>query len=173
MKPSASAKLELDTLHEELCREFDRLNAVHFAGGLSRPEITVSTRKSYGGYYQPRLHRIVVSWQGHLDHGLEETLNTFRHEVAHIVHPHHRTEFWTLANTLGVTRRYASTPLAARPPRQPKYIYACAACGKRILRHRRLKLSSCAACDPKFNPKFVLRLIPTETPGRESCAPAK
>ena len=87
MKLSASVKLGLKTLQEELCYEFDRLNVVHFAGLLTRPEIIISTRKSFGGYYQPRLHRIVVSWQGHLDHGLEETLNTFRHELSKVRPP--------------------------------------------------------------------------------------
>ena len=173
MKPLASNHFEQDLLKETLCREFDRLNLAHFQGRLTLPEIVISTRKMYGGYYQPRLHRLVVSWQGHREHGIDETLNTFRHEVAHIVHPHHRAEFWALAYVLGVKRRYAATPLAARSPRLPNYRYVCPACAKQIFRHRRLKLSSCASCDPRFNPKFVLRLIPMETPVPESCAPEK
>ena len=173
MKPSVSTHSEQDALREVLLLEFVRLNAAHFQGGLKMPVIVVSMRKTYGGYYQPRLHRIVVSWQAHREHGLEETLNTFRHEVAHIVHPHHRADFWALAYALGVTRRYASTPLVKLPVRLPKYHYVCPACSKQILRHRRLKLSSCASCDPRFNPKFVLQLIPRETPGPESCAQGK
>ena len=173
MKPLALNHSEQDALRENLCHEFARLNAAHFQGKLKMPVIVISTRKTYGGYYQPRLHRIVVSWQAHCEHGIEETLNTFRHEVAHIVHPHHRADFWALAYALGVTHRYASTPLIARPSRPPQYYYVCPACNKQILRHRQLKLSSCASCDPRFNPKFVLRLIPRETTEPESCAPGK
>lgn len=173
MKPSVLNHSEQEALREVLSLEFARLNAEYFKGRLKMPTIVVSTRKTYGGYYQPRLHRIVVSWQAHREYGIAETLNTFRHEVAHIVHPHHRADFWALAYALGVTRRYASTPLVARPPRLPKHLYVCPACGKQILRHRQLKLSSCASCDPRFNPKFVLRLIPREKPGPESCAPGK
>jgi predicted SprT family Zn-dependent metalloprotease len=173
MKPSVLNPSEQEALREVLSQEFARLNAEYFQGGLKMPVIVVSSRKTYGGYYQPRLHRIVVSWQAHREHGIVETLNTFRHEVAHIVHPHHRADFWALAHVLGVTRRYAMTPLVTRPPRLPKYLYVCPACSKQILRYRRLKLSSCASCDPRFNLKFVLRLIPREMPEPESCAPGK
>lgn len=164
MKPSAlnlsdQNAYNQNALRDELCREFDRLNEAYFQGRLTVPEIVVSSRKTYGGYYQPKLHRIVVSWQAHREHGMAETLNTFRHEVAHIVHPHHRREFWVLAHSLGVTRRYASSPLVTR---QPKYTYACPACGKQIVRRRRLRLSSCASCDPRFNPRYALRLVTHE-----------
>jgi len=147
---------EQTALQQTLCAEFDRLNAAHFGGRLTTPEIVVSTRKTYGGYYQPRTHRIVVSWQAFREHGLGESLNTFRHEVAHIVHPHHRAGFWALAHALGATQRYASAPLA-RPA--PRYVYACPACGRRLECRRRLRASSCGACDPRYNPHFLLRLV--------------
>ena len=156
MKPSESNRSEQIALREELRREFACLNDAHFGGRLTVPEIVVSTRKTFGGYYQPKSHRIVVSWQAYREHGMAETLNTFRHEVAHIVHPHHRPEFWSLASALGVTRRYASAPLVIRPP---KYLYVCPACGKQIARKRRLKLASCAVCDPRFNPRYKLQLV--------------
>jgi len=163
MKPSDSNLLDQSALWEELRREFDRLNEAHFQGRLTVPEIVVSTRKTYGGYYQPKRHRIVVSWQAYREHGIAETLNTLRHEVAHIVHPNQRPAFWALASILGVTRRYASSPLVPRPS---KYIYACPACGKQIRRKRRLKLASCAACDSRYNPRYALRLVASEvSPG--------
>ena len=165
MKPLGLTPDKQTRLLGELRREFERLNQAHFEGRLAEPEIVLSTRKTFGGYYQPRNHRIVVSWQAYCEHGLAETLNTFRHEVAHIIHPHHRTEFWALAYTLGVTRRYASPPLVTRPP---KYVYACPACGRQIRRKRRLKLSSCAACDSVFNPKYALRLVSADVSGPAS-----
>jgi len=145
-----------------LHQEFARLNSAHFAGRLKTPEIVISTRKTYGGYYQPRRHKIVVSWQAFCEHGLPETLNTFRHEVAHIVHPNHSAAFWAVAQALGANQRYASAPL--RVPRR-RYVYACPACGRRIERRRRMRPSSCASCDRTYNPRFLLVLVSeTATP---------
>ncbi len=148
---------EQSALHTLLCAEFDRLNTAHFGGGLTPPEIVVSPRKTYGGYYQPGKHRIVISWQAHAEYGLPETLNTFRHEVAHILHRNHGPQFWALAHILGVTQKYASHPQI----RSGKvYIYACPGCGKRTERRRRIRVAaSCAACDRRYNPRFVLRLV--------------
>ena len=160
MKPLASTS-ELSALEDTLRTEWDRLNQAHFGGRLMMPEIVVSTRKTYGGYYQPSRHRIVVSWQAYREHGLDETLNTFRHEVAHVVHPNHSAAFWTLARALGVTQRYASPPVLRRSRR---YIYACPACERRIERRRRLRDASCASCDARYNPRFALKLIATEAP---------
>lgn len=139
-----------------LAEEFVWLNAVHFAGRLAVPEIVVSRRKTYGGYYQPARNRIVISYQAYCEHGLPETLNTFRHEVAHMVHPNHSRAFWALACALGATQRHASAPLAAKPGR---FVYACPACGRRLVRQRRLRrASSCALCDTRYNPQYQLRL---------------
>ena len=81
-----------------------------------------------------------------------ETLNTFRHEVAHVVHPNHSAAFWSLAHALGVTQRYASPPVVRRSRR---YIYACPTCKRRIERRRRLRDASCAACDSRYNPRYA------------------
>lgn len=160
MKPSdltpENLNAEQIALWELLKTEFKRLNETHFAGQLKVPEIVVSTRKTYGGYYQPSRHRIVISWQAYREHGLEEALNTFRHEVAHILHPNHSIDFWALAHALGVTQKYASTP-KVRVPR--RYIYACPVCERRVERSRRIKTASCAVCDKRYNPRFALRLV--------------
>ncbi len=137
--------------------EFDHLNSVHFSGRLARPKIEFSVRKSFGGYYQKRAHRIVLSWQAFEEHGLDETLNTFRHEVAHIVHLHHRREFWELAFRLGVTQKYAKNPL--KPRFRRVLIYECPSCRNQVRRLRQIRNHSCARCDKKFNPAFKLRLV--------------
>lgn len=155
MKPSVLTS-EQRVLWNLLCEEFERLNADHFEGRLTMPEIVLSNRKTFGGYYQPSRHRIVLSWQAYREHGLPETLNTFRHEVAHIVHPNHSAAFWKVANALGATQRYASAPLHT-PIR--RYVYECPGCGRRIERRRRLRAASCAACDRAYNPHFVLQLV--------------
>lgn len=123
------------------------------------PEIVISTRKTFGGYYQPKGHRIVISWQAYREHGPEETLNTFRHEVAHVVHPNHSANFWKLAYGLGVTRRFAAAPLVCR---RRKYVYACPACNRKFERKRKLRTASCGSCDKRYNPRFALNLVSSD-----------
>ncbi len=156
MTPEQKLTPEQTAVWNLLREEFDRLNTAHFEGKLSMPEIVLSSRKTFGGYYQPARHRIVLSWQAYSEHGLPETLNTFRHEVAHIVHPNHSAAFWRVALSLGATQRYARPPLQVSSPR---YIYACRACGRRIERRRRLRAASCASCDRAYNPRYALQLV--------------
>ena len=146
-----------------LNNEFDRLNYELFDGTLRRPIIEFSARKTFGGYYQKLSHRIVLSWQAYVEHGLDETMNTFRHEVAHIIHQHHRREFWVLAAHLGVTKKYASAPVAPIRRKSRWYTYECPACNGLLHRKRRInKNASCAKCDSKYNPLYLLRLIKAE-----------
>ena len=140
--------------------EFHRLNAAHFGGApLALSEIILSTRKQYGGYYRPAQSRIVLSWQAYKDHGWDETVMTFRHEVAHIVHPNHSRAFWELAARLGCTRRHALPP-KERAHAYTRYTYECPACKARVFRRKRLVKASCGRCDRTFNPLFQLRLVP-------------
>jgi predicted SprT family Zn-dependent metalloprotease len=160
--PPASG-LTADEVHRDLVAEFHRLNAVYFDNGLKMPAIILSRRKSFGGYYQPARHRIVLSWQAYEEFGWYETLNTFRHEVAHIVHFNHSRAFWELAYKLGATKRYASRPL--KQPRTPhRYVYECAACHRRVYRNRRLRKASCGSCDKVYNPLYALRLVKDPAP---------
>ena len=154
-----------DTL-ARLREEFDRLNAEHFGGKLTLPIIEFSLRKSFGGYYQKREHRIVLSWQANQEYGWDETVNTFRHEIAHIVHLHHRREFWELAHRLGVTRKYARHPLY--PKANKRLVYECPGCRRLIYRQRRLVNSSCARCDKRYNPDFRFQLVGEEAPAPQA-----
>jgi predicted SprT family Zn-dependent metalloprotease len=143
--------------------EFDQLNTTHFGSRLKTPTMEFSTRKSYGGYYQKNRHRIVLSWQAYQEHGIDETLNTFRHEIAHIVHQNHRREFWELAVQLGVTHKYAAAPIAAVRRRSRWYTYECPSCQGAVQRRRRiLSNSSCSKCDNKYNPAYRLTLVKSE-----------
>jgi hypothetical protein len=151
-----------EEVHAALLAEFDRLNGAHFDGRLILDELVVSTRKQYGGYCQPARRRIVVSWRAFQEHGWAETLLTFRHEVAHLVHPNHSGEFWALAEQLGCPpdRRHALPP-KNRPAGWFRHVYACAACGSRYHRRRKLGQASCPRCDRRYNPDYALILVET------------
>jgi ribosomal protein L37AE/L43A len=158
----AATKSAEETLRAEamalLWEEFHRLNALHFGGVLTLREIRLSTRKQYGGYYQKANSLIVLSWPAHVSHGWDETLNTFRHEVAHIVYQDHSPAFWAIALQLGCTRRHALPPVE-RQQAYCKYVYECPGCKTRVFRRKRLNGSSCGKCDRKFNPAFKLKLV--------------
>ena len=71
-----------EEVHRDLVAEFHQLNETFFDNGLKMPAIILSRRKSFGGYYQPARHRIVLSWQAYEEYGWDETLNTFRHSLS-------------------------------------------------------------------------------------------
>lgn len=162
-KASEKARAEVAL---RLWEEFHRLNEAHFDGKLTLAEIRLSTRKQYGGYYMKAKSLIVLSWQAHVDHGWDETLNTFRHEVAHIVHQDHSSAFWAVAKRLGCIKRYAAAPVT-REHAYCRYVYECPVCKAQVFRRKRLSRSSCGRCDRAFNPAFQLRLVSsTATRGR-------
>ena len=153
-----------------LWAEFRRLNTLHFGGTLRLDEIRLSARKQYGGYCAPAKHLIVLSLPALRDHGFEETLDTFRHEVAHLVHPNHSAAFWDLARKLGSVNRYAKTPKTPNP-NAARYVYECPVCAARVPRARAIRRSSCAKCDKSFNPRFLLKLV--ESPASRAAAEEK
>lgn len=143
-----------------LLREFHLLNHVHFDGALVLEELVLSNRKQYGGYCQPARRRIVLSWRAYLDHGWDELLLTFRHEVAHLVHPNHSRDFWELARRLGCPpeRRHALAP-KSRPAGWFRYVYECPTCAAQVHRRKRIQRASCGRCDRRWNPDHQLRLV--------------
>jgi predicted SprT family Zn-dependent metalloprotease len=158
---SRQEEAERNAVLARLWAEFRSLNERFFGGDLPLAEIRLSLRKQYGGYYAPARSRIVLSWQAYREHGWEETLHTFRHEVAHIAHPDHSPAFWALAERLGCTRRHALPPLAPGPAAYRRYLYECPVCRARVSRRKRLtRPSSCGRCDKRYNPAFTLRRIP-------------
>lgn len=139
--------------------EFDGLNREHFGGALAPPEVVLSTRKQYGGYYHKGKNRIVISWRAYKEHGWDEIVHTLRHEVAHIVHFDHSRAFWELAARLGAPRRHA-LPALNRSPTYTRFVYECPACQGRVFRRCRIAgRASCGRCAKGFDPRFLLRLV--------------
>jgi predicted SprT family Zn-dependent metalloprotease len=161
-----------------LWEEFHHLNTTFFDGTLVLNEIRLSTRKQYGGYYRriinkttPSLSRnmIVLSWPAYQQHGWEETVNTLRHEIAHIVHMDHSKAFWELAERLGCTKRHALPP-KERNPAYYHFVYECPKCKTQMFRRKRLVRASCGLCDKAFNPENLLHLVASTTSRQKSAA---
>lgn len=82
----------------------------------------------------------------------------------HAKHGHDRIAR-RVAALVGVTLeevRGCLLPIERRPVR---YLYACPACGWRVPRRVR-GTWSCGRCSPRFNPRFVLRLVAETAPER-------
>ena len=155
-----SSVSEVQIVENRLWEEFALLNTTHFDNKLELKALTLSTRKQYGGYCVPSQKRIVLSWKAYQDHGWDETLITFRHEVAHLVHPNHSKEFWALAEKLGCPPdRKRALPPKERPAAYTRYIYECPVCQTKIYRRKRIARASCGKCDRKFNPHYLLRPV--------------
>ncbi len=149
-------------LEAALWIEFARLNAAFFEDALQLDCLIASTRKRYGGYCVPSKRKIVVSWHAFLDHGWDELLITFRHEVAHLVHPNHTRAFWELAERIGCPPdRRKALPPKHRDAGWWRFLYECPGCGQRVPRRTRLQGASCGRCDKRYNPNYRLKLIDT------------
>lgn len=65
-----------------------------------------------------------------------------------------------VASLTGATLEEIRTALLPVKHRAPKYLYACPGCGRRVPRRKR-GTWSCAHCAPRFDKRFVLRLVET------------
>ncbi|MCK4573243.1 MAG: SprT-like domain-containing protein [candidate division Zixibacteria bacterium] len=141
---------------EELHRLFDRFNWIHFDGRLPRVGIEYSTRMTAAGSYTPQRRLIKI---GRKYHELfpEEIKDTLKHEMIHIVHFRHNSQFKAEAERIGASMRAKSHPQLKRPPR---YLYECPGCGREYPRQKRLRMASCGYCSDrgKFDSRFKLKL---------------
>jgi predicted SprT family Zn-dependent metalloprotease len=128
---------------------------------------------SYGGAYcylrRERIHAILINLE-RIDpsatRGVEivvaEELIHMRDHLdgdhrRHAKHGHDRIARRVAALTGSTLEevRSALIPVRRRPYR---YIYACPSCGVRVPRKRR-GTWSCARCSPRFDPRYVLRIV--------------
>jgi predicted SprT family Zn-dependent metalloprotease len=82
--------------------------------------------------------------------------DTILHEIAHALAPPragHGKKWQKIARAIGCNgmRCYGDEVVAP----QPKFVGTCPSCSMTVKRNRRNRLS-CAKCDRRFNPKFLL-----------------
>ena len=134
---------------------FDELNRSYF-GGTLRARVEWSTRmRVVAGTCDWRRGLIRISWQYHQQRP-GELRATLLHEMLHLkLRRGHDAVFKAEASRLGVPL-YAPGPPLRRPYR---YVYACPACGLRVLRRRKGNWS-CGRCSGgRYDPRFRLRLV--------------
>ncbi len=138
-----------------LQRLFDELNRLYFEGRL-HARVEWSTRmRVVAGSCDWQRGLIRLAWRYHQERP-EQLRATLLHEMLHLhLRRGHDAVFKAAAARLGV-------PLHAPgvPEREPyRYVYACPACGRRILRRRR-GTWSCGACSGgRYDARFQLRLL--------------
>ena len=149
---------------------FERLNQVHFAGTLQKPQIAFC-RRSTGGFYDHRKHLIGISLAMTVEFGESEFLETLLHEIAHIRVRAHNGAFYELLRKIGGTGRKAPrTKLlelkqASNQLKRYPILVCCPNCGlQRRYRPRRALHFACRACCTRhsggaFDARFLLREV--------------
>ena len=147
---------------EELRRLFRHYNWLYFKGKLPETRIEYSNRMTSAGSYSPRLKLIKISRKYH-EIFPEEVADTLKHEMLHIVNPHHDAAFKAEAARVGASVKARSHPSLRKPPR---YVYVCPNCGLEYPRQKKLRQSSCGRCSKggHYDERFKLRL---KTPSRQ------
>lgn len=141
---------------EELYRQFDIFNMVHFKGKLPRVRIKYSDRMLIAGSYTPS-QRIIKIGRKYHEIFREEIEDTLLHEMIHIIYPNHDARFKALAHRLGVSIKARAHPDLRAPY---KYLYVCPVCGKEYPRRKRYRMASCGICSRGhgFDPRCKLVL---------------
>lgn len=120
-----------------------------------RPTIVWSNAKATGGTCYGN-GRIIMSAQAFDEHGLAESLDTWRHEMAHLVHMNHSWRFWELAWRLGVQH---TTAHSAASPKSGRYKYVCPRGHEVFTNGLRTRQYSCQHCSPRWDRRYILELV--------------
>jgi len=156
---------------DELKASFNRVNEKYFNSKLKESGYTFKWEDLSGTY-----GRVTYSW-GRAHIKVHEKLKGDRklsdyvmlHELLHTVRGfrglrRHRGKFNRKMHELlgegGFKRREKRLHKVDIKKRvfRKRYVYECPGCGKHITRKKRIKNSSCAACDSKYNPSYRLVL---------------
>ncbi len=141
---------------EILYQMFDRLNLLYWDGKLPRVRIAYSKRMFSAGSYTP-IHKLIKIGVKYHDIFPEDLTDTLKHEMIHILHFKHDTDFKREAKRVGTTLKARGHPSLRKTPR---YNYICPNCGLLYPRQKRFRMASCGKCsNGKFNTRFKLKLI--------------
>ncbi len=140
---------------DELYQRFQQYNIKYFAGKLPTPRIRYSPRMLCAGQYIRSRQEIVLSRKYH-EVFPQDIDDTIKHEMIHIIHFNHSSDFKREAARIGASVK-AKSHQSLRM--QPRYVYQCRICKTEYPRRKRLISASCGKCSPsRFDPKFKLVL---------------
>lgn len=160
-------------MKENLLKEsFRRINIKHFNQKLDNEKYSLNWNDLTGqyGHVHHTLGHATITLHEKLAQETELTDYVLLHELLHTVKGfrwsrRHRGKFnQRMRELLGSSEykrleaRLRGVDIRKRVFRK-RYVYECVTCRQKITRKRRVKNSSCAKCDSKYNPEHRLKLI--------------
>lgn len=140
---------------DELYSRFHKFNIEYFAGKLPTPRIRYSDRMLCAGQYNRSRMEIIMSRKYH-EVFPEDIDDTLKHEMIHIIHFSHNSDFKREAQRIGASVKAKAHHSLRMPAR---YVYQCKACKAEYPRRKRLISASCGKCSPnRFDARFKLAL---------------
>jgi predicted SprT family Zn-dependent metalloprotease len=140
----------------DLSRLFADLNHKFFSGRLPDANVEWSSRMKHAGRCSQELNLIRLGLEYHR-HYPEDIVDTLKHEMIHLLHPNHGTEFKREARRIGASRYAKQYPGMLKGMR---YLYECPTCGESFPSRKLLRMRACGKCSGrKYDSRHKLRFV--------------